>query len=137
MTEASRVQKLLIEQNAEIDRLKEEVRQLREELAYVEMGFLDFLSPQQAGILTGICQREVATHAYIESITETHGQYSRYEGELHQGQRTKVAVCKLRKKLKPHGIEIKVLRGVGYYMDNENKRKLRRVSKGKMKWMVC
>ena len=133
MTEASRIQKLLRDQNAEIDRLKEEIQQLREELAQVDNGFLKFLSRQQAGLLTGICRRNVATFAYLDNITEEHGKYNRYGGEMHQTLRTKVAVWKMRNKLRPHGIEINVVRGVGYSIDDENKQKLTELMKGMKK----
>jgi DNA-binding response OmpR family regulator len=36
----------------------------------------------------------------------------------------KVAMHKLRKKLREHGIELSVIRGVGYYLDDENKAKV-------------
>jgi hypothetical protein len=133
MAEASRIQKLLSDQNAEIDRLKEEIQQLREELAQVDNGFLKFLSRQQAGLLTGICKRDVATFAYLDNITEEHGKYNRYSGEMHQTLRTKVAVWKMRNKLRPHGIEINVVRGVGYSIDDENKQKLTELMKGMKK----
>lgn len=133
MIEASRIQKLLSDQNAEIDRLKEEIHQLREELAQVDNGFLKFLSRQQAGLLTGICRRNVATFAYLDNITEEHGKYNRYSGEMHQTLRTKVAVWKMRNKLRPHGIEINVVRGVGYSIDDENKQKLTELMKGMKK----
>jgi hypothetical protein len=130
MSEASRVQKLLSDQNAEIERLKEEIRQLREELAQIDIGFLKFLSKQQAGLLTGICKRDVATFAYLDNITEEHGKYDRYGGEMHQTLRTKVAVWKMRNKLRPHGITINVVRGVGYAIDDDNKKKLMELMKG-------
>jgi len=133
MNEASRIQKLLNDQNAEIDRLKEEIRQLREDLSQVDIGFYHFLSRQQAALLSGICKRDIATFAYLDNITEDHGKYDRYSGEMHQTLRTKVAVWKLRKKLKPHGIEIKVVRSVGYSIDDENKAKLSKLVREKSK----
>jgi DNA-binding response OmpR family regulator len=130
MTEASRIQKLLNDQNAEIDRLKEEIRQLREDLSEVDVGLYHFLSRQQAALLSGICKRDIATLAYLDNITEEHGKYDRYSGEMHQTLRTKVAVWKLRNKLKPHGIEIQVVRGVGYSIDGENRKKLIELMRG-------
>lgn len=133
MTEASRVQKLLAEQNAEIDRLKEEIRQLKEDLSNTGFGFYSFLSRQQAALLTGICKREVATFAYLDHITEEHGKYNRYDGEMHQTLRTRVAVWKMRNKLRKYGISINVLRGVGYSIDNENRKKLEKLTKEKVR----
>jgi len=133
MTEASRIQRLLNDQNAEIDGLKEEIRQLREELAQIDNGFLKFLSKQQAGLLTGICKRDVATFAYLDNITEEHGKYNRYSGEMHQTLRTKMAMWKMRNKLRPHGITINVVRGVGYSIDDKNKKKLTELMRGMKK----
>ena len=71
-----------------------------------------------------INKRPMATYSYLDHVSEDHGKYNRYEGEMHQTLRTKVAVWKLRQRLKPYGIEIKTWRGVGYYLDDENKAKL-------------
>jgi hypothetical protein len=46
---------------------------------------------------------------------------------MHITLRTKVAVWKLRNVLRSCDIEINVLRGVGYYLDDENKAKLRKL----------
>ena len=108
-----------------IEELEEEVRQLREDMGHGDNAFVDILSRQQAALLRGIFKRIPATYAYLDNITEDHGKYNRYEGEMHQTLRTKVAVWKLRKILKHYGIKINVLRGVGYYLDDENKEKVR------------
>ena len=114
-----------------IAELEEEVRQLREETAHVDSTFAAILSKQHAALLMGIYKRHVAPFAYLDNITEDHGKYNRYEGEMHQTLRTKVAVWKLRQRLKPYGIEIKTWRGVGYYLDDENKAKLRQLMEKK------
>jgi len=115
----------------EIETLKEENRQLREDIVGIDSGLLRFLSKQQAGLLTGICKRTVAPYAFLDHITEEHGKYNRYEGDRHQNLRTKVAVCKLRHKLKPYGIEIGIMRGVGYFIDDENRTRLNELLKEK------
>ena len=107
-----------------IAELEEELRQLRADLAQASAAFVGVLSPQQSALLMGIYGRPMASYAYLDHITEDHGKYNRYEGEMHQTLRTKVAVWKLRQRLKPHGIEIKTWRGAGYYLDDENKAKL-------------
>ena len=115
----------------EIETLKEENRQLREDIVKVDSRLLRFLSKQQAGLLTGMCKRDIAPYAFLDRITEEHGKRDRYEGDRHQNLRTKVAVCKLRHKLKPYGIEIGLMRGVGYFIDETNKEKLNELIKGK------
>ena len=105
--------------------LEEEVRQLREDTVEVDGRLATILSRQQLALLLAINKRPMATYSYLDHVSEDHGKYNRYEGEMHQTLRTKVAVWKLRQRLKPHGIEIKTWRGVGYYLDDENKAKLK------------
>ena len=114
-----------------IAELEEELRQLRADLAQASAAFVGVLSPQQSALLMGIYGRPMASYAYLDHITEDHGKYNRYEGEMHQTLRTKVAVWKLRQRLKPYGIEIKTWRGVGYYLDDENKAKLKQLMEKK------
>ena len=114
-----------------IAELEEELRQLRADLAQASAAFVGVLSPQQSALLMGIYGRPMASYAYLDHITEDHGKYNRYEGEMHQTLRTKVAVWKLRQRLKPYGIEIRTWRGVGYYLDDENKAKLQALMEGK------
>ena len=114
-----------------IAELEEELRQLRADLAQASAAFVGVLSPQQSALLMGIYGRPMASYAYLDHITEDHGKYNRYEGEMHQTLRTKVAVWKLRQRLNPYGIEIKTWRGVGYYLDDENKAKLKELMEKK------
>lgn len=112
---------------ARITELEEELKQLRAELAPVDNTFARFLSKQQAALLMSIYKREFASYAYLDNITEENGKYNRYDGEMHQTLRTRVAVWKLQKKLKPYGITIVLQSGVGYYMDAQNKLKLQKL----------
>ena len=105
--------------------LEEELLQYREDVAQVDAVLFTILSRQQLALLLAINKRPMATYSYLDYVSEDHGKYNRYEGEMHQTLRTKVAVWKLRQRLKPHGIEIKTWRGVGYYLDDENKAKLK------------
>jgi uncharacterized damage-inducible protein DinB len=132
MSEASRVQRLLVIQNAEIDALRnrvaeleEEVRQLREDMAQTDATFLHFLSKNQMKLLMGIYSRKVADYAYLDRITEQGDKYSRYTDINHEALRNRVSIWKLRQKMREHGIEIKTWRGIGYYLDDENKAKLK------------
>ena len=111
--------------------LEEEIRQLREDTVHVDGTLAAILSRQQLALLMAINRRPMAPYAYLDHVTEDHGKYNRYEGQMYQTLRTKVAVWKLRQRLKPHGIEIKVWRGVGYYLDNENKAKLKQLMEKK------
>ncbi|CAB4171990.1 hypothetical protein UFOVP1552_12 [uncultured Caudovirales phage] len=132
MSDASRVQALLVNQNAEIDALKnriaeleEEVRQLREDMAQTDATFLHFLSKNQVKLLMGIYSRKVADYAYLDRITEQGDRYNRYTDINHEALRNRVSIWKLRQKMREYGIEIKTWRGIGYYLDEENKVKLR------------
>jgi DNA-binding response OmpR family regulator len=111
--------------------LEEEVRQYREDMADVDSVLFNILSRQQLALLLAINKRPMATYSYLDHVSEDHGKYNRYEGEMHQTLRTKVAVWKLRQRLKPHGIEIKTWRGAGYYLDDENRVKLQKLMEKK------
>jgi hypothetical protein len=114
-----------------IEELEEEIRQLKSDLSKDDDVFAKFLSPQQSALLMGIYKCPCASYDYLDNITERHGFYNRYEGEMHQTLRTRVAVWKLRKKMKMFGIEINILRGYGYYLDDENKAKLKQLMEKK------
>jgi len=111
--------------------LEEEIQQYREDMEQVDGVLFNVVSRQQLALLLAINKRPMATYSYLDHVSEDHGKYNRYEGEMHQTLRTKVAVWKLRKKLKPYGIEIKTWRGVGYYLDDENKAKLKQIMEKK------
>ena len=138
MTETSRVQKLLVTQNDEINamrnriaELEEEIRQLRTDMIPTDATFLDFLSKHQMKLLLGIYTRPVADYAYLDRITEQGDRYNRYTDVNHEDLRVRVSVWKLRKKMRARGIEIKTWRGIGYYLDDENKAKLKQLMEKK------
>ena len=114
-----------------IEELEEELRQLRADNVKKDWFILGNLSKQQSALLFAINQRSVTTYEQLDYVTEDHGKYNRYEGEMHQTLRTKVAVWKLRKKLELYGVKIKTLRGIGYYLDDENKAKLKKLMEKK------
>ena len=107
-----------------IAELEEEVRQLRAALTPTTGAFVGFLSKGEVKILMGIYSRPVADYAYLDRITEQGDRYNRYTDINHEALRNRVSIWKLRKKMREHGIEIKTWRGVGYYLDDENKAKL-------------
>lgn len=108
-----------------IAELEEEVRQLREDMAQADLGFLHFLSKNQMKILMAIYSRPVANYDYLDRITEQGDRYNRYTDVNHEDLRVRVSIWKLRQKMRQRGIKIKTWRGIGYYLDDENKAKLR------------
>ena len=110
-----------------IAELEEEIRQIRNDMLQDSNAFTRILSKQQSALLAAICKRPTANYAYLDNVTEHFGLYNRYEGEMHITLRTRVAVWKLRKKLKQYGIEVQILRGTGYYIDDENREKLKKL----------
>jgi hypothetical protein len=116
----------------EIYSLKEQLRQLREDVAVQpDTTLVGILSHQQSSLMMAIYRKRLATYAYLDHITAQTGAYHRRHGPEDERNRTKVAVFKLREKLKPYGIEISVLRGMGYYLNDENKAKLEKLMERK------
>jgi hypothetical protein len=107
-----------------IGKLEEELRQLREDLVPVNNPFLHLFSYQHSALLLGIYSKRLATYAYLDAICSRSGHISRGEGEDYARHRVKVALHKLKKKLREHGIEVCTRRGLGYYLDDENRAKL-------------
>jgi hypothetical protein len=114
-----------------IAELEEEVRQLREDMVATDATFLDFLSKNQVKLLMGIYSRPVADYSYLDRITEQGDKYSRYTDINHEALRNRVSIWKLRQKMREYGIEIKTWRGIGYYLDDENKAKLKQLMEKK------
>jgi len=108
--------------------LEEELRQLREAMAPAGNPFLRVLPRQHAALLMGLYSRRTATFAYLDAIGAETGQLRRGDGEDYAYHRVKIAMHKLRKKLREHGIEVSVIRGVGYYLDDENKAKVAKLT---------
>ena len=114
-----------------IEELEEEVRQLRSDMVPTDATFLGFLTRNETTLLMGIYSRPVADYAYLDRITENPDKYSRYTDINHESLRARVSVWKLRKKMRMLGIEIKTWRGIGYYLDDENKAKLKQMMEKK------
>ena len=114
-----------------IAELEEEVRQLRADMVATDATFLNFLSKNQVKLLMGIYSRPVADYAYLDRITEQGDKYSRYTDINHEALRNRVSIWKLRQKMRKYGIEIKTWRGIGYYLDDENKAKLKQLMEKK------
>jgi len=114
-----------------IAELEEEVRQLREDMVQTNATFLHFLSKNQVKLLMGIYSRKIADYAYLDRLTEQGDKYSRYTDINHEALRNRVSIWKLRQKMREYGIEIKTWRGIGYYLDEENKAKLKQLMEKK------
>ena len=114
-----------------IAELEEEIRQLRTDMIQTDATFLNFLSKNQMKLLLGIYRREIADYAYLDRITEQGDRYNRYTDINHEALRNRVSIWKLRKKMREYGIEIKTWRGIGYYLDDENKAKLKQLMEKK------
>jgi len=111
--------------------LELELNKVNEEEVQASLAFAGVLTKLELVLLLGIARKDVAQWSYLDNITEQNGKYDRYGGEMHQTLRTKVAVWKLRKKMREYGIEIKTWRGIGYYLDDENKAKLKQLMEKK------
>jgi DNA-binding response OmpR family regulator len=111
--------------------LELELNKVNQEEVQASLAFAGVLTKLELVLLLGISKREVAQWSYLDNITEQNGKYDRHSGEMHQTLRTKVAVWKMRKKLKPYSIEIKTWRGIGYYLDEADKAKLKQLMEKK------
>ena len=120
-------EQIIRELREEVARLQEEIRQINEVMVEPNGALAGIFSRQQATLLSGVVSRQVATYAYIDQILANRGNFNRKEGEDLEKLRSKVAIFNLRKRLKPHGIEIFTWRGIGYYMSDGNKEKLRKL----------
>jgi DNA-binding response OmpR family regulator len=125
------VNDLVRELRDRIAELEEEVRQLREDMVQTNAAFLNVLTKNQMKLLMGIYSRPIADYAYLDRITEQSDRYNRYTDINHEALRNRVSIWKLRQKMREYGIEIKTWRGIGYYLDEENKAKLKQLMEKK------
>jgi hypothetical protein len=107
--------------------LEEELRQLHKDLVPPDNPFLRLFARQHAALLMGLYRKQIATYPYLDMIGAATGHLGRGEGEDYAHHRVKVAMHKLRKKLREHGIEVGVIRGVGYFLNDENKAKVKKM----------
>lgn len=111
--------------------LEIELNKFHDEERRVENAFAGVLTRQQLALLVAISKKDIALYDYLDRFTEDNGKYNRYEGDMHITLRTRVSVWKLRQKLKPYGIDIKNWPRMGYYLDDENKAKLKQLMEKK------
>jgi hypothetical protein len=110
-----------------ISLLEEQLRQLREDIVPVNNPFLHLFSYQHSALLMGLYNKRMATYAFLDCINSESGHRDRGEGEDYARHRVKVALHKLKKKLREHGVEVHTRRGLGYYLDDENRAKLQKM----------
>jgi hypothetical protein len=114
-----------------IEELEEEIRQLRADIAPTDDTFAGILTRQQVALLKSIRNRNVASYQYIDQVLAGQGYSGRGDGEETEKLRSKVSIYNLRKRLRPYGIEIKTWPNIGYYLDDENKAKLKQLMEKK------
>jgi hypothetical protein len=121
---------------AEVLKLRERVAELEEELLQIKrdlgparnpfMGRLG-LSTQHACLLNMLYRSHICSQEQLDRVTEVTGNASRGEDEGLVMNRTKVAICKLRARLKKHDIEVQTLWGFGYQLLEKDKEKLSKI----------
>lgn len=110
-----------------ISYLEEENRQLKEALMPSDNPFYGCfgLSPQGSVVLNAIYKNNGELSAErLDQLMVVYAKENRGEDIYLSYERGRVAICKLRKALKPYGIEIKNIPSVGYWMDKKSKAKL-------------
>lgn len=121
MTEAA-----LADANAQLDEAREEIRQLKTLLAgdlINEARLRDVfgLTPQQGKILHALIRRQYVSYDLLETIA---GEVWRRGDRNLPSKHFAVQTSKLRKKIRPYGVEISNLQGFGYSMSVEDRAKI-------------
>jgi hypothetical protein len=110
-----------------IEYLQHRIYELEEQLgARTEFPPILGLTLSEEALLGAIFKREVVTQNAAFAIL--YG--SKADGEIPSDPKNVVSVLimRLRKKISPHGIDIKTRTGVGYYMTGDAKNRLRRIT---------
>ena len=122
MSYLAELEKKWIEANGTIKRLEERIRDLEAALAQLtNMPAVPLalkLTPKEASMLAALLRRHSANKEQLLAEMYAH----RYHGDdLPEIKIVDVFVCKLRKKLAPHGIKIETMWGVGYVLPMESR----------------
>jgi DNA-binding MarR family transcriptional regulator len=109
-----------------IEELEEELRQFKEDIAPTDNPFFGMfdLTRQQMSILYALYRSNVCTDKQLDRVTQVYGRDFRGEEEGAVCNRTKVAICKIRAKLRKTGVDIKNIWGFGYMIVEADKAKL-------------
>lgn len=113
-----------------VDELKEENRQLKEVLLPPENPFYGRfgLTPQLSVILNALFKaHDYVRGTRLDYMMVVHAHANRGDTLVLSEERAKVAICKLRKKLKPYGVKIDTIHSIGFRMPIESKKKLRKI----------
>lgn len=115
-----------------VDELREENRQLKELLRPPENPFYGKLglTPQLAALLNAFYRHGDMPNGRLDEVISLHSHATRGMDRELVYERARVAVCKLRACLRPHGVTIELARGMGYRLDNTNKARLTALLEG-------
>lgn len=107
----TRLEQQVADLRAENDELREIIAQLREALAPPVVYPAEWqLTPQESTVLAAMACRPVATRLGL--MLALFG--DRDADDMPEPKNIDVYICKMRKKLRPHGIEIENVFGVGF-----------------------
>ena len=122
----------LLELRDIVDELREENRQLKELLRPVDNPFYGKLglTPQLAALLNAFYKHGDMPNGRLDEVISLHAHAQRGDDFVLAYERARVAVCKLRARLQPHGVTIETARGMGYRLDNANKARLTALLEG-------
>ncbi|WP_411037690.1 winged helix-turn-helix domain-containing protein [Shinella sp. BYT-45] len=115
---------IIAEQKLALETLRERIRQLEEALSPTFLPPVEFgLTASEAKVLSCLISRDVATKQQIMTTI-----YSDRVDDEPDPKIVDVFVCKLRKKLKPHGVIISTVWGQGYRLENRDQFRVDNVS---------
>lgn len=116
-----------------IEELREENRQLKAILRPPDNKFYGRLglSPQLAALANAFQAHGDLSHAKIDAVISIHAFETRGTDLGLLNARSRVAVCKLRGILRPHGVTIEHVPGAGYRLDATNKARLAALVEGR------
>lgn len=116
-----------------IEYLEEELRQIREDISPVKNPFKGKfgLTIQHAALAYALYRHTLCAGPHLDRVTEENSRLTRGGDYGLVMNRTKVAICKLRKTFKELGVNIHTVHGVGYYIDEAGKQRLRKLLKKK------
>lgn len=113
MNDAS-IREIIAEQKEALETLRERIRQLEEALSPTFTVPVEFgLTSSEGRVLSCLVHREFATKPQIMMAV-----YADRFDEEPEPKIVDVFVCKIRKKLRPHGVVISTVWGQGYRLEN-------------------
>uniref|UniRef100_UPI00333BC414 helix-turn-helix domain-containing protein n=1 Tax=Mesorhizobium sp. M0050 TaxID=2956861 RepID=UPI00333BC414 len=108
---------LVIRQQQELDMLRERIRQLEDALVppSISVPLEWLLTSSEARLFAFLTTRQIASKAAIMQAIYSAGADDEPEPKI-----VDVFVCKIRKKLKPFGVQIETVWGQGYSLRDRN-----------------